>query len=81
MVHLRSRRMTMTVVKPTRAKGWCNVKTGHQIIISLDVKSVTGASGGGLYATVFKVLNVDTNEMWGATTTDLVNRLSHFKYI
>lgn len=80
-VNLRSRRLTMTVVKSTRAKHWCNIKDGHQIIISLDVGSVAGASGGGIYATIFKIVNVDTGEVWYNNTSSMVNRLTHFKYI
>lgn len=80
LVVLRSGELRVTeILKPTKAKFFKDIQVGDTIEITHELEGLTGASGGGLYAPTYRLVNYVRNNKISISGNNLVNRLANFK--
>lgn len=79
-LNLRTKEMyVLSVRKKTSANLFKDFRQHTRFKVYLNLVDTTGASGGGLYALSFKVVNLDTDESATFSQNELLKRLENFE--
>lgn len=79
-LNLKTKEMyVLSVRKKTSAKLFKDFRQYTRFKVYLNLVDTTGASGGGLYALSFKVVNLDTDESATFSQNELLKRLENFE--
>lgn len=66
------------ILKPTKAKFFTDLHVGDSLGVIHELRSTTGASGGGKYASYYKVMCYNRGTSITLTGNELIHRLDNF---